>query len=328
MIFLLYTVFNLLSTIENVFNRIWETTKGRTFKDKVTSYFTMIFLLPVMITVSSGITLTMTTIQNSFMKDFVILGSMTTFLLKLVPFVLIVFTFVAIFMALPNVKVRFVPALLSGLLAGASFHLFQMLYINGMLWISTYNAIYGGFAAFPLLLLWMQLTWIITLFCAKLCYAIQNVNKFTYEKEVTRVSRRYSDFLTVLIMAHIVQRFVDPKHLAPYTVEQLADQCRIPVKLTTMIIRQLLALRLIVEVKNTKQSKTGNYYPAVDPETLSVGSLIARLDSFGSENFKVDKNKYMKEWDLTIASREALVDGSTAVLLKNLPLGRMIASKG
>ncbi|MCI6154018.1 MAG: YihY/virulence factor BrkB family protein [Bacteroidales bacterium] len=328
LIFLLYTVFNLLSTIENVFNRIWETTKGRTFKDKVTSYFTMIFLLPVMITVSSGITLTMTTIQNSFMKDFVILGSMTTFLLKLVPFVLIVFTFVAIFMALPNVKVRFVPALLSGLLAGASFHLFQMLYINGMLWISTYNAIYGGFAAFPLLLLWMQLTWIITLFCAKLCYAIQNVNKFTYEKEVTRVSRRYSDFLTVLIMAHIVQRFVDPKHLAPYTVEQLADQCRIPVKLTTMIIRQLLALRLIVEVKNTKQSKTGNYYPAVDPETLSVGSLIARLDSFGSENFKVDKNKYMKEWDLTIASREALVDGSTAVLLKNLPLGRMIASKG
>ena len=104
------------------------------------------------------------------------------------------------------------------------------------------------------------------------------MNKFTYEKEVTKVSRRYTDFLTVLIMAHIVQRFVDPKSQEPYTVEQLADQCRIPVKLTTMIVRQLLALNLIVEVKYTKQSRTGNYYPAVDPETLTVGSLIARLD--------------------------------------------------
>lgn len=322
LVFLLYTVFNLLSTIENAFNRIWETTKGRTFKDKVTSYFTMVFLLPVLMVLSSGITLAMTTIKNTFMKDFFLLGSMTTFLINLVPFVLTVFSFVAIFMALPNVKVRFVPALISGALAGIAFQGFQMLYIGGMLWISRYNAIYGGFAAFPLLLLWMQLTWIITLFCAKLCYAIQNVNKFTYEKEVTKVSRRYTDFLTVLIMAHIVQRFVDPKSQEPYTVEQLADRCRIPVKLTTMIIRQLLALNLIVEVKYTKQSRTGNYYPAVDPETLTVGSLIARLDSVGSENFKVDRRKYAREWELTLASRASLQEESTHVLLKHLPLGR------
>ena len=89
-----------------------------------------------------------------------------------------------------------------------------------------------------------------------------------------------------------------------------------------MIVRQLLALNLIVEVKYTKQSRTGNYYPAVDPETLTVGSLIARLDSVGSENFKVDRWKYAREWELTLASRASLQEESTHVLLKHLPLGR------
>lgn len=321
LIFLLYTVFSLLSTIENAFNSVWETTQGRSIKSKLTTYFAMLFLLPIFITVSSGITLTLSTIQNSFMKDYMLIGRMTSFLLHLAPFVLVVFSFVVIFMVLPNVKVHFGPALISGFLAGVAYQVFQMLYISGMLWISKYNAIYGSFAAFPLLLLWMQLTWLITLFCAKLCYSIQNVNKFMYEREVKSVSRRYTDFVTILIMSLIVQRFVNPLNQEPYTVDDLSQECRIPVKLTTVILRRLLELRLIVEVKIEGDSRTGNFYPAVDPETLTVGSLLQRLDCMGSENFKVDMEKYQYEWNLTLASRDSFMGGEVDTLLKNLPLG-------
>lgn len=322
LILLFYTVFNLLSTIERAFNDIWETPKSRSLKTKITSYFAMLFLLPIIITLSSGLTLAMSTIKNTFIKDYLLLAPMAEMLLRLAPFVLIVLTFVAMFMGMPNVKVRFLPALLAGLLAGVAFQTFQVMYINGMVWISKYNAIYGSFAAFPLLLLWMQLTWIIVLFCTKLCYAIQNVDKFSFEKERTTVSRRYSDFLTLLVAGHIVQRFIDPLQQRPHTAESISNLCRIPIRLTSVIIRQLLDLGIIVEVTYSDDPKMGYYYPAIDPEKLSVGMLIKGLDGVGSENFKVDRSRFAEEWHLTMAMRSGFETPSAEVLLKNLPLGR------
>lgn len=321
LLLLLYTVFNLLSTIESAFNDIWETPKGRPLKAKITSYFTMLFLLPVIITVSSGLTLTMSTIKNSFIKDYIIIGPISELVLHLIPFVLIVFTFVGMFMAMPNVKVRFLPALLSGILAGIAFQTFQVMYINGMMWISKYNSIYGSFAAFPLLLLWIQLTWIIILFCAKLCYAIQNVDKFYYEKETTLVSRRYSDFLTILVAGHIIQRFVDISTQTPHTAESIANTCKIPIRLTMIIIRELIELGIIIEVNYPEDLKTGYYYPALDPDKISIGYIVQLLDAKGSENFKVDRQRYSTEWQLTLATRSGLKETSADTLLKDLPLG-------
>lgn len=322
LVLLFYTVFNLLSTIENAFNEIWEKPQSRPLKAKILSYFAMLFLLPVIMTVSSGLTLAMSTIKNSFVKDYVILGPIAELILQVVPFVLIVFTFVGMFMAMPNVKVRFFPALLSGLLAGIAYQTFQMMYINGMMWISKYNAIYGSFAAFPLLLLWMQLTWIIILFCAKLCYAIQNVDKFYYEKETTLVSRRYSDFFTILVAGHIVRRFVEEDNLPPHTADSIADTCKIPIRLTMIIIRELIELGIIVEVNYPEDAKTGYYYPAIDPEKLSVGLLIQILDAKGSENFKVDRKRFAPEWELLLETRSGLKDPPASTLLKHLPLGK------
>ncbi|MBB6276394.1 YihY/virulence factor BrkB family protein [Porphyromonas circumdentaria] len=321
LILLCYTVFNLLSTIEGAFNEIWEKPQSRPLKAKIMSYFAMLFLLPIIITVSSGLTLAMSTIKNSFVKDYVIIGPIAELILHLIPFILIVFTFVGMFMAMPNVKVRFFPALLSGILAGVAFQTFQMMYINGMMWISKYNSIYGSFAAFPLLLLWIQLTWVIILFCAKLCYAIQNVDKFYYEKEATLVSRRYNDFLTILVAGHIVHRFIDISNLTPHTAESIADTCKIPIRLTMIIIRELIELGIIIEVNYPEDLKTGYYYPAIDPDKITVGFIIRLLDAKGSENFKVDRQRFATEWELILATRSGLKDTTAETLLKDLPLG-------
>ncbi len=69
-----------------------------------------------------------------------------------------------------------------------------MLYLSGQLWITRYNAIYGTFAAIPLMLLWIQTSWFIVLIGAEISYAAQNVRKFSFEKETRNISRRYKDF--------------------------------------------------------------------------------------------------------------------------------------
>ena len=104
---------------------------------------------------------------------------MTTQILGLVPYVLVTLGFVCLYFFVPNVRVHFIPALIAGLIAGIAFQIFQALYINGVLWISRYNAIYGSFAAVPLALLWIQLSWIIILLGAEISYAIQHVWHFT-----------------------------------------------------------------------------------------------------------------------------------------------------
>jgi uncharacterized BrkB/YihY/UPF0761 family membrane protein len=62
---------------------------------------------------------------------------------------------------MPNTRVKFFNALIAALVAGTALQVFQFLYLSGQIWITKYNAIYGTFAAIPLLLLWIQLSWFI-----------------------------------------------------------------------------------------------------------------------------------------------------------------------
>ena len=112
--------------------------------------------------------------------------------------------------------------------------------------MSKYNAIYGSFAALPLLLLWLQLSWLICLFGAELSYASQNVKKFSFERDSKNISRRYKDFLTLLITTLVVKRFTQGEK--PYTADELSETYRIPIKITSQILYQLTELGILNEV--------------------------------------------------------------------------------
>jgi membrane protein len=76
-------------------------------------------------------------------------------------------------MVIPNTRVRFGNALIAGIIAGSAFQIFQILYIYGQVYLSRYNVVYGGFAAIPLLLLWLQISCLIILLGAEISYAAQ-----------------------------------------------------------------------------------------------------------------------------------------------------------
>ena len=230
--------------------------------------------------------------------------------------------FARMFMALPNTRVKFLPALISGVIAGSAFQILQALYVSGILWISKYNAIYGGFAAIPLLLLWLQVVWTITLFSAKLCFSIQNVVNFTYAKDATNVSHRYQDFLTLLVMAHIVQRFLDHTEPEPHDIPSLSEACHLPISQTSEIITRLLEERLIIEVIYSDRDKKQCYSLAVDPEILTVGYLLDRMDRSGHRSLMLTQQKFSAEWDIIVASRRAFAEPPLTILLSDLPLGK------
>ena len=188
LVMLLWTVINLVSNIEITFNRIWEVKKARSMYRKITDYFSMFLLMPILIVVSGGLSLFMSTILKQ-MDDFVLLAPIMKFMIRLIPFVLTWLMFTGLYIFMPNTKVKFKHALIAGILAGSAYQAFQFLYINSQLWVSKYNAIYGSFAALPLFLLWLQISWTICLFGAELTYAGQNIRSFSFDQDTRNISR-------------------------------------------------------------------------------------------------------------------------------------------
>lgn len=316
LIMLLWTVINLVNNIEITFNRIWEVKKARSMYRKITDYFSMFLLMPILIVLSGGLSIFMSTMLRH-MSDFVLLAPIIKFLIQLIPFVLTWLMFTGLYIFMPNTKVHFKHAFISGILAGSAYQAFQFLYINSQLWVSKYNAIYGSFAALPLFLLWLQISWTICLFGAELTYAGQNIHNFSFEQDTRNISRRYRDFISVLVMSLITKRF--EKNAPPYTASKISEECHIPIRLTNQVIYQLQEIKLIHEVVSDQKSEEISYQPSMDINQLNVAILLDRLDTYGSENFKIDKDdRFSDEWKILAESREEYYKKASKVLLKDL----------
>lgn len=315
LIMLFYTILLLTDNIERTFNSIWQVKKPRTIYRKLTDYFSMILLLPILILLSSGISIYLSTFVKH-MEEFALLAPIVKFLVRLIPFALTWGMFTALYIFMPNTRVKFKYAIIPGIIAGSAFQAFQYLYIGSQIWVSNYNAIYGSFAAIPMFLLWTQISWSICLYGAQLCYVAQNLNNFSFSKETENISRRYHDFLCILIMSLICKRF--QTETSPYTAEQISNDHKIPIRLTKKILYELQDLHLISETPLDDEYESLGYLPSIDINQINVAMLLSRMDEAGSEAFKINLELYNLPWEALAKAREEYYVSTGKILLKDL----------
>ena len=308
---------NLIINIENNFNRIWEIKKSRTIYRKITDYFSLLLIIPILLILSSGASIYMTTTVKE-LPDFIILSDILKVLIKMIPYVLTWIMFTGLYMFMPNTKVRFRNALIAGIIAGSAYQIFQYMYINGQIYVSKYNAIYGSFAALPLLLLWLQISWTICLIGVEITYLGQNVKNFDYERDTNNISRRFRDFICILFMSLIVRRFMEGGK--QMTASELSEETKTPTRLTHQILNLLQHLELIHAAENEGEDKTENVFmPSVPTESLSVGLVLERINNDGSEDFKIDRDeKFSDEWKTLINVQDIYYDNCNKILIKDL----------
>ena len=177
LIFMLYTVLMLVNNVEETFNKIWQVNNSRPIIRSFANYLATFFLFPIIIVVSTGLSIFMETVADS-MVDFTLLGPVIHKLLNFSPYMLMSLLFVLLYVYMPNTEVRISCAIVPGILAGIAMQVLQIVYIHSQIWVTGYNAIYGSFAALPLFMLWVQISWTICLFGAQLTYTNQNLNRF------------------------------------------------------------------------------------------------------------------------------------------------------
>ena len=176
LIFMLYTVLMLVNNIEETFNQIWQVNNSRPIIRSLSNYLAVFFLFPIIIVVSTGLSIFLETVADS-MAGFVLLGPVVRLVLNFSPYILLCLLFFILYVHMPNTEVRPSCAIVPAILAGIAMQVLQIAYIHSQIWVTGYNAIYGSFAALPLFMLWVQISWTICLFGAQLTYTNQNMSR-------------------------------------------------------------------------------------------------------------------------------------------------------
>ena len=190
-ILLLWAVIRMLSSTELAMNRIWGVKKGRSVVKKFTDYMSILFIAPILVVLISSMNVFMMSNLQEFAMEEGFLSYASAAIraiLALVPYVLVWFLFVFLYMFMPTTPVKFKYALIAGIIAGTVFQIVQWFYIRFQIGVSSYNAIYGGLAALPLLLVWLQLSWSIVLWGTELCYIMRN-RHFLYRNALNADNR-------------------------------------------------------------------------------------------------------------------------------------------
>ncbi len=281
-IFLFYSVSKIFSSIETAFNDIWKIEKPRTIVRKFTDYLSMMLIAPILLIASSSISVFLATQLDTIGKQIELIGYVSEYLmfaLNFIPLFLIWILFSVVYIVMPNTKVSPQSGIISGIIAGTAFVATQWIYIDFQIGVSKFNAIYGSFAALPLLLIWLQVSWMIVLFGAEVSFANQNIDLYEFEAESEHISSSSKRTLSLLVVNLIVKRF--EKGEDPLTALELSQNLKIPVRLMRALLNQLIECRIISETIDSK-TKSIAYQPAQHIDNFSVSYVFNSLDNLGT----------------------------------------------
>ena len=288
---LFWTVIKVLGSIERSFNNVWGVKNSRPWSRKFTDYMSVLLIAPILFILSSSLMVFITSQVTFITEKFALLGyfsSLIFFLLKLLPYciVWILFTFIYIFM--PNTKVKYTSGLVGGIVAGTVYQLVQWGYIAFQVGVAKYNAIYGSFAALPLFLVWLQLSWLVVLFGAEICFSHQNVDTYEFEPDCLNVSVSFKKLLSLRIVHLLVKNFSAGK--ASLAGQQIAHTLEVPIRLVRQILFELVESGILSEVA-TQDNEETTYQPGRDSDSLTIQYVIDALEKRGVDSIPTSQTE-------------------------------------
>ena len=320
LLFLFWTVIKVLSNIESSFNDIWGVKKERTWGRKFSDYLSLMLIAPVFFLVASGATVFVATQVNLATEHNTVLsmlGPVITTAIKILPYTVFwgLLTYLYIFM--PNAQIQFSSALIGGVVAGTIYQMVQWAYIHFQIGASNAGAVYGSFAALPLFLMWLQISWLIVLYGAELAFAHQNEQTFEFEPDCLRVSEEMKKLLALRITHLCVRRFCDGQ--TPLTEMEIADELDTPIRLHRALLHRLTETGVLV-IAQGESERERRYLPARDVEVMSIKFVLDRLEKTGTYDVPVAQTPEFERLRAALLGMEQAMERAPEnFLLKELP---------
>lgn len=156
----------LLSNIESSFNDIWRVEEGRTLSAKLTVYWSLVTLGPLLL----GASLTMSAYVMSLS---VFTGHVASVGSVLVPILLMALAFLLLYLVMPNVRVSLMHGVIGALVASLLFEATKRGFQAYLKNFADYEVVYGALAALPIFLIWIYLSWVVALIGAEVVAVLQ-----------------------------------------------------------------------------------------------------------------------------------------------------------
>jgi len=319
LVVLFWAVIRVLRDIENSFNDIWGIEESRSLGRKFSDYLTILVISPILLTMSGSVTIFINTQVAMITAEFELLGYISGpifFLLSFLPYCMIWGLFAFIYILVPNTKVRFRSGLIAGIIAGSVYLLVQWGYIHFQVGVAKYNAIYGSFAALPLFLIWLQISWIIVLIGAEIAFAHQNVDTYEFEPDSKQISLSFKRLLSLMVAHLLTQRFA--KGEKPLPAQEISRILEIPIRLLRQILFELVHSGIVSEIKVTDENDPA-YQPALSIDGLTLVRVIDALDQRGVTSLPVAETEASTSLKTALETFRETIDQSPANrLLKDI----------
>jgi membrane protein len=236
--FFVLTTILAIGTVENAFNQIWGVKEQRPWTRRIPDYLAVLLVVPLVMGISS--TLAGTLRSQWIVQRLLEMPLFAAFYetgLRYTPFFLLVAGFTFVYWFLPNTSVRARSALIGGVVAALLFNWAQSLYVNLNVGVAKYSAFFGGFAFVPLLLVWLYISWAITLLGAEVAFAHQNLAFYRREVRNPPLRAAQRDAVGLAIALEIARVFRDGDE--PWSDSGLADTLDIPVRTVRAVLHEL-----------------------------------------------------------------------------------------
>lgn len=270
LVFLAYTAISMLTTIESVLNDLWEVREGRRFFRRVTDYVTLVVVTPMLILVAITFG---TAAQSSgvmvFLRETMALGPVIDLLMRLTSFIGACLAMTAVFLIMPNTRVRVISALMGGIVGGALWQTALILHVNFQRGVAQYNALYSGFAALPIFLVWIYVSWLAVLVGGEVAASHQNDQTARQRLRARQVDEAFKEKLAVAVMGRVARAFLDA---APRpSTEQLVCELQAPPQTIDEVAGRLIDQGLLVA---TGKGPERTYVPGRDLDTVRIHELV------------------------------------------------------
>jgi len=270
---LVFTVLKLLGSIEGTFNHIWGVARARSWVRKLTDYLALLVVAPLFLFVATGVT---TAARSSSLFQWISgqehVRGVLDLGLKLGPLLVLWAGFTFVYVALPNARTRFSSALLGAVVGGTLWQVVLLVHLEFQVSIARYNAIYSGFAALPVFLMWIHFSWLSVLVGAEVCNAHQSEPSCSQPSETNEEDQAFRELLALRCLGRIGEAFLGGT--APWTVDRLAQDLALPRRPVAELLAELCDCNLVCEVL---QEGEPTYVPARTLESITIHEVLTRL---------------------------------------------------
>jgi membrane protein len=264
-----------LGNIERALNQIWGVREPRRLSRRFSDYLAVLVVAPLLLGTALSL---VATLENQALVRWALQFSWFRVLhengLALVPTLILAAGFAFVNGFLPNTRVRIGAALIAGIATAVAIEAAQGIFLRLGIGVARSNALFGSFAALPVLFAWIYVFWAIVLFGAELAFAYQNLRQYREEVRGREPSAAERESIALALLLEIARAFRAGR--GALRDQALAESLAVPVRAARSVLAELSRAGLIAPRGGTGEP-AGDYLLARPAEAIAVADVLRAL---------------------------------------------------